>query len=65
MPLAPRLLVAIGLPDAARSIPDGEVDQYNQRQAGADVLGAAGAGRAFPTFQTLLFGRSERLAVAR
>jgi hypothetical protein len=35
MPLAPRLLVTIGLPDGARAIPDHEVDQYNQRQVGA------------------------------
>jgi hypothetical protein len=35
MPLTPRLLVAVGPPDGARSIPDHEVDQYNQRQARA------------------------------
>ena len=35
MPLAPTLLVAIGPPDGARSIPDDEVDQYNQRQVRA------------------------------
>ncbi len=32
MPLAPRLLVKVGPPDGARSIPDGEVDAYNQLQ---------------------------------
>lgn len=35
MPLAPRLLVAVGPSDGARSISDDEVDQYNQRQARA------------------------------
>lgn len=35
MPLAPRLLIAVGPPDGARSIPDDEVDQYNRRQARA------------------------------
>jgi hypothetical protein len=32
MPLAPRLLVAIGPPDASRTISDDEVDLYNQMQ---------------------------------
>lgn len=32
MPLAPRLLVAIGPPDGARTISDHEVDQYNEMQ---------------------------------
>lgn len=32
IPLAPRLLVTIGPPDGARSIPDGELDQYNRWQ---------------------------------
>ena len=35
MPLAPRLLVAVGPADGARSIPDDEVDQYNRWQARA------------------------------
>jgi hypothetical protein len=35
MPLAPRLLVAVGPPDGTRSIPDDEVDQYNRWQARA------------------------------
>lgn len=32
MPLTPRLLVSVGLPDGARSIPDDEVDWYNALQ---------------------------------
>jgi hypothetical protein len=32
MPLSPRLLVAIGPPDAARTIADDEVDSYNEMQ---------------------------------
>jgi Protein of unknown function (DUF4238) len=32
MPLAPRLLVAVGPPDGARTITDDEVDQYNEMQ---------------------------------
>jgi Protein of unknown function (DUF4238) len=35
MPLAPGLLVAVGSANATRSIPDDEVDLYNQRQARA------------------------------
>lgn len=35
MPVAPRLLVTVGPPDGARSIPDDEVDQYNRWQARA------------------------------
>lgn len=35
MPLAPRLLVAVGPPGGTRALPDDEVDQYNQRQARA------------------------------
>jgi hypothetical protein len=35
MPLAPRLLVSLGSPDGTRSIPDDEVDQYNQWQSRA------------------------------
>ena len=31
MPLAPRLLVSVGPPDGARSIPDDEVDQYKSQ----------------------------------
>jgi hypothetical protein len=32
MPLTPRLLAAIGPPDAARAIADDEVDTYNEMQ---------------------------------
>ena len=35
MPLTPRLLVVVGPPDGASSIPDDEVDEYNKRQARA------------------------------
>jgi hypothetical protein len=35
MPLAPRLLVSLGSPDGTRSIPDDQVDQYNQWQSRA------------------------------
>jgi hypothetical protein len=33
MPLTPRLLVVVGLPDGTRSIPDDEVDSHNALQA--------------------------------
>jgi hypothetical protein len=33
MPLTPRLLVVVGPPDAARALPDDEVDAYNKMQA--------------------------------
>ena len=32
MPLTPRLLVAVGPPDGARTIADDEVDAYNEMQ---------------------------------
>jgi hypothetical protein len=32
MPLTPRLLVVVGPPDAARTLPDDEVDAYNEMQ---------------------------------